>query len=53
MDVAADVTYSIPIPGHVLVEKNVLVIENDGGLVDLIPHAHIRRISFASTSHTA
>ena len=32
VDVAADVTYSIPIPGHVLAAKNVLVIEDDAGL---------------------
>jgi hypothetical protein len=32
VDVATDVTYSIPIPGHVLAAKNVLVIEDDAGL---------------------
>jgi hypothetical protein len=53
VDVAEDVAYSIPIPDHVLAAKNVLVIEDDSGLVDVIPYAHIRRISFSSLSHTA
>ena len=51
VDVAADVAYSIPTPDHVLAAKNVLVIEDDAGLVDVIPYAHIRRISFASASN--
>ena len=46
-----DVAYSIPTPDHVLAAKNVLVIEDDAGLVDVIPYAHIRRISFASASN--
>jgi hypothetical protein len=50
VDVAADVAYSIPTPDHVLAAKNVLVIEDDAGLVDVIPYAHIRRISFAAAS---
>jgi hypothetical protein len=37
----------------VLAAKNVLVIEDDAGLVDVIPYSHIRRISFASVSQTA
>jgi hypothetical protein len=45
------VAYSIPTPDHVLAAKNVLVIEDDAGLVDVIPYAHIRRISFASASN--
>jgi len=52
VDIAADVAYSIPTPDHVLAGKNVLVIEDDSGLVDMIPYAHIRRISFASASNT-
>jgi hypothetical protein len=52
VDIAADVAYSIPTPDHVLAGKNVLVIEDDSGLVDMIPYAHIRRISFASVSNT-
>ena len=52
VDVAADVAYSIPTPDHVLAAKNVLVIEDDGGLVDVIPYSHIRRISFASASQS-
>ena len=51
MDVAPDVAYSIPTPDHVLAAKNVLVIEDDAGLVDVIPYAHTRRISFASASN--
>lgn len=50
VDIAADVAYSIPTPDHVLAAKNVLVIEDDGGLVDMIPYSHIRRISFAATA---
>lgn len=52
VDVAADVADSIQIPDHVLVAKNVLLIEGGGGLVDEIPHSHMRQISFASTSQT-
>ena len=48
VDVAANVAYSIPTPDHVLAAKNFLVIEDDGGLVDIIPYSHIRRISFAA-----
>jgi hypothetical protein len=47
VDVAANVAYSIPTPNHVLAAKDFLVIEDDGGLVD-IPYSHIRRISFAA-----
>jgi hypothetical protein len=50
VDVASDVAYSIPTPDHVLAAKKVLVIEDDSGLVDVIPYPHIRRISFASSS---
>jgi hypothetical protein len=50
VDVAEDVAYSIPTPDHVLAAKKVLVIEDDAGLVDVIPYSHIRRISFASES---
>ena len=53
VDVAEDVAYSIPTPDHALAAKNVLVIEDDGGLVDVIPYGHICRISFSSLSHTA
>jgi hypothetical protein len=53
VDVAADVAYSIPTPDHVLAAKNVLLIEDDAGLVDVILYSHIRRISFASVSQTA
>ena len=49
VDVVADVPYSIPTPDHVLAAKNVLVIEDYCGLVDVIPYSHIRRISFAAT----
>ena len=45
VDVAEDVAYSIPIPDHVLLGKNVLVIEDDKGYVDIISYQHIRRIS--------
>jgi hypothetical protein len=45
VDVAEDVAYTIPTPDHVLAGRNVLVIEDDAGLVDLIPYSHIRRIS--------
>jgi len=53
VDVAADVAYSIPTPDHVFVAKHFLFIEDDAGLVDVIPYSHIRRISFASASQTA
>ena len=46
VDVAPDIGYAIPTPGHVLAAKNVLVIEDDSGSVDVIPYGHIRRISF-------
>ena len=39
VDVAPDVPYSIPTPDHVLAAKNVLVIEDDAGLVAVIPYA--------------
>ncbi len=48
-DVAADVAYAIPTPDHVLAAKKVLVIEDDGGFVDVIPYSHIRRISFSAS----
>jgi hypothetical protein len=48
--VAEDVAYSIPTRDHVLAAKKVLVIEDDGGLVDVIPYTHIRRISFLAKS---
>jgi len=51
VDVAADVAYSIPTPDHVLLGKNVLVIEDDSGYVDLVNYRHIRRISHKSFSH--
>jgi hypothetical protein len=50
VDVAEDVAYSIPTRDHVLAAKKVLVIEDDGGLVDVIPYTHIRRISFLAES---
>ena len=50
VDIAEDVAYAIPTPDHVLAAKNVLVIVDDRGLVDVIPYTHIRRISFASPS---
>jgi hypothetical protein len=46
VDVAPDIGYAIPTPDHVLAAKNVLVIEDDSGSVDVIPYGHIRRISF-------
>ena len=45
VDVAEDVAYSIPTPDHVLLGKNVLVIEDDQGYVDLVGYQHIRRIT--------
>ena len=45
VDVAEDVAYAIPTPDHVLLGKNVLVIEDVSGYVDLVSYAHIRRIS--------
>ncbi len=45
VDIAEDVAYSIPSPDHVLLGKNVLVIEDDSGYVDLVGYQHIRRIS--------
>lgn len=46
--VASDVACSIPTPDHVA--ERFLIIEDDAGLVDVIPYSHIRRISFASVS---
>ena len=46
VDVAEDVAYSIPTPDHVLLGKNVLVIEDDTGYVDLVGYEHIRRITY-------
>jgi hypothetical protein len=45
VDVAEDVAYFIPTPDHVLLGKNVLVIEDDTGYVDLVGYEHIRRIT--------
>ncbi len=50
VDVAEDVAYSIPTRDHVWVARNVLVIEDNSGYVDIIPYRHIRRIRHASTS---
>ena len=44
VEVAEDVAYAIPTRDHVLAGKNVLVIEDDSGYVDLIPYDHIRRV---------
>ena len=44
VEVAEDVAYAIPTRDHVLAGRNVLVIEDDSGYVDLIPYAHIRRV---------
>ena len=48
VDVDPDLAYAIPTPDHVLAAKGVLVVEDDSGLVDVIPYNHIRRISFRS-----
>ncbi len=45
VDIAKDVDYAIPTPDHVFLGKNVLVIEDDSGYVDLVSYAHIRRIA--------
>ena len=45
VDVAEGVAYSIPTPDHVFLGKNVLVIEDDSGYVDLVSYRHIRRLS--------
>jgi hypothetical protein len=44
VEVAEDLAYSIPTNDHVWPAKNVLVIEDDNGYVDIIPYAHIRRV---------
>lgn len=41
-DAAENVVNSTPTRDHVLAAKKALVIENDGGLVDLIPCTYIR-----------
>ncbi len=51
VDVAADVAYSIPTPDHVLLGKNILVVEDDQGYVDLVNYRHIRRISHKAIPH--
>jgi len=51
VDVAEDVAYSIPTPDHVLLGKNVLVIEDDSGYVDLVSYRHIRRLAFKTVAH--
>ena len=51
VDVAEDVAYSIPTPDHVLLGKNVLVIEDDSGYVDLVSYRHIRRLGFKTVAH--
>jgi len=49
VEVAEDVAYSIPTRDHVLAGKNLLVIEDDNGYVDLIPYSHIRRVRHLAT----
>lgn len=44
VDVAEDIAYSIPTRDHVWPARNVLVIEDDSGYVDLVPYQHIRRV---------
>lgn len=46
VDVADNVAYSIPTPDHVLAAQKLLVIEDDNGLIDVIPYTRIRRISY-------
>lgn len=51
VDVAPDVAYSIPTPDHVLLGKNVLVIEDDSGYVGIVDYKHIRRLTHKALSH--
>lgn len=51
VEIAEDLSWSIPTSDHALAAKFALVIEDDDGLVHLISYAHVRQIVHRSLTH--